>query len=83
MELNKFENRRTFHTATTRQTVIRDYSVKQFDPPKLKEIKEEPIVEPIVEPTVDIKINTEPLVDEVIKETPKTKKRSRTKKPTK
>ena len=71
MELGKFENKRTFHTATSRQTVIRDAVVKQVDPPKQKEIKEEPQIE--------IKMSGEPSLQD-IKPTPT--KRRRTKKTT-
>jgi hypothetical protein len=82
MELGKFENRRVFHTATSRQTVIRDTIIRQVDPPKIEEIKEEPVIEPIIESTIEIKISGESLLNEIIKETPKTKKRLRNKKPT-
>jgi len=76
MELGKFENRRVFHTATSRQTVIRDTIIRQVDPPKIEEIKEEPVIEP----TIEIKMSGEPSLDEVIKETPKPKRRIRSKK---
>ena len=69
MELGKFENKRTFHTATSRQTVIRDTIVKQVDPPNQEEKKEEPQIE--------VKMSGEPSLQN-IKPTPT--KRRRTKK---
>lgn len=71
MELGKFENKRTFYTSTSRQTVIRDAVVKQVDPPKQEEIKEEPQIE--------VKMSGEPSLQDIQNEITSSK-RPRTKK---
>jgi hypothetical protein len=76
MELGKFENSRTFHAPKGNQKVIRD-----VNPVQITIIN--PIIpeeEPIIEPTIEIKMSGEPSLDEVIKETPKPKRRIRSKK---